>query len=70
MLNNYFKYFITNNFSLTIFIIVMLILILSFILIIYSSFLKKNIFPKFSYKKFSDYLLFKTLYSDNSLMLS
>ncbi len=70
MLNNYFKYFITNNFSLTIFIIVMLILILSFILIIYSSFLKKNIFPKFSYKKFSDYLPFKTLYSDNSLMLS
>lgn len=70
MLNNYFKYFITSDFPLTIFIVCMFILVLFFILIIYSPFLKKNIFPKFSYKKYSEYLPFKTLYSDNSLMLS
>ena len=66
-----FNYFAgnTNSTTLTLVIIAMCVLLVFIILLIYIPTLTKKIFPKFGYVKYSDYLPFNKVYTDNSLSM-
>ena len=68
-MENLFNYFAGNSDSmvLTFVIIAMSVLLVFLILLMYIPFITKKIFPKFGYIKYSDYLPFNRVYSDNSL---
>lgn len=64
-----FDYFAGSNTStiLTFVIIAMSILLVFIVLLIYLPVLTKKILPKFGYAKYSDYLPFRTVYSDDTM---
>lgn len=66
---NLFKYFAGIEFPITIIMIVLLVVFLFLILLIYVPTLINKVFPSFGYVKYSSYLPFKTVYSDNSIEL-
>ena len=64
-----FNYFAGNNDSmvLTFVIIAVSVILVFLVLLMYIPAITKKIFPKFGYVKYSDYLPFDKVYSDNSL---
>jgi type IV secretion system protein VirB4 len=68
-MNNLFNYFVgnTNSMIITFVIIAMAVLLVFIVLLVYIPTITKKVFPKFGYTKYSDYLPFDTVFSDNSL---
>ena len=64
-----FNYFAgnTNSMTLTLVIIAMAAVLVFLVLLAYIPTITKKVFPKFGYTKYSDYLPFDTVYSDDSL---
>ena len=64
-----FNYFAgnMNSMTLTFVIIAMCVLLVFIILLAYIPAITKKVFPKFGYAKYSDYLPFENVYSDDSL---
>jgi len=71
MIENFFNYFAGGGFSGTMTLTVMVVaVIFVFIgLMIYVPTIIKHIFPKFGYKHYSQYIPFRTVYTDNSIEL-
>ncbi len=71
MIQNFFKYF-AGGFSETITLtsIVIGVVILFIILMMYIPTITKHVLPKFGYKHYSEYIPFKTVYTDDSLELN
>ena len=69
-MNGFFEHFAGGNFPLTATILVMLVLFLFIVMMIYLPVLTKKIFPKFGYVKYSQYLPFNTVYTDDSMTLT
>lgn len=59
-----------NSMTLNLVIVVMLVLLVFIILLMYIPLLTRKFLPKFGYKKYSDYLPFDKVYSDNSLSMT
>ncbi len=72
MIEGFFKYFAGSGFSvtMTLTIMVVAVIFIFIILMMYVPTIIKNIFPKFGYKHYSDYIPFSTVYTDDSLELS
>ena len=64
-----FSYFVgnTNSMIMTFVIIAMSVLLVFIVLLVYIPTITKKVFPKFGYAKYSDYLPFDSVFSDNSL---
>ena len=64
-----FNYFAGNidSMTLTLVIIAMSVVVVFLVLLAYIPTITKKIFPKFGYTKYSDYLPFNTVFSDDSL---
>ncbi len=58
------------DFPITSIILVMAVILVFVILMLYVPTLTLWIFPKFGYKKYSEYLPFKTIYTDNTIQLT
>ena len=71
MTQDFFKFFAGGGFSETITLVVMVIsvIFLFIVLLIFVPSIIKKIFPKFGYKSYSEYIPFKTVYTDDSLEL-
>ncbi len=69
-MNGFFEHFAGGEFPLTATILVMAVVFLFIILMMYLPVLTRKIFPKFGYTRYSQYLPFKTVYTDNSMTLS
>jgi len=65
-----FDYFAgnSNSMTLTVVLVAMLVVLIFIGLLIYLPVLTKKILPEFGYARYSDYLPFKTVYSDDSLL--
>ena len=59
-----------NSMTLNLVIVVMLVLLIFIILLMYIPLLTKKFLPEFGYAKYSDYLPFDKVYSDNSLSMT
>ena len=71
MMENFFKFFaggFSNTITLTT--IVISVILLFIILMMYIPTITKHVFPKFGYKHYSEYIPFKTVYTDDSLELN
>lgn len=71
MIKNFFEFFAGGGFSNTVTLTVMVIAVI-FIFIVLMMFIPtivKHIFPKFGYKHYSEYIPFKTVYTDDSIEL-
>lgn len=68
-MKNFLEYFVGGGFPITLVVLVMAVVLVFVILMLYIPTLTLWIFPKFGYKKYSQYLPFKTVYNDNSIML-
>ena len=68
-MDKFFNYFAgnTNSMTMTFVMIAMCVLLVFIVLLAYIPTITKKIFPKFGYVKYSDYLPFNKVYSDNSL---
>lgn len=71
MIDNFFNYFAGASFSgtMTLTIMVVAIIFVFIALMIYIPTIVKHIFPKFGYKHYSQYIPFRTVYTDNSIEL-
>ena len=69
-MNGFFEYFAGSGFPITTIILVMAVVLIFVVLMMYMPVLTRYIFPQFGYKRYSRYLPFKTVYTDNSLELS
>lgn len=69
-MNGFFEYFAGSGFPITTIILVMAVVFIFVVLMMYMPVLTRYIFPQFGYKRYSRYLPFKTVYTDNSLELS
>lgn len=69
-MNGFFEYFAGSGFPITTMILVMAVVFIFVVLMMYMPVLTRYIFPQFGYKRYSRYLPFKTVYTDNSLELS
>ncbi len=70
-ISGFFKYFVGDaNLSVTMAIIVMAVLFMFVLLLIYIPTLTRKIFPKFGYAKYSNYIPFDKVYTDNSMSLT
>ncbi|MBO5946901.1 MAG: hypothetical protein J6Q44_02035 [Alphaproteobacteria bacterium] len=69
-LNGFFEYFAGSGFPITLMILVLASMCLFLVLMMYVPALTRKIFPKFGYAKYSNYLPFGTVYSDNSMQLT
>ena len=71
-MNFLFEYFAGNSSSmtLTLVVIAMAVIFVFLVLLIYIPALTKKILPNFGYNKYSDYLPFKKVYSDDSLSIN
>ena len=69
-INDFFDYFAGSGFPITLTIMVMAVLFLFIVLLMYVPTLTRKIFPRFGYAKYANYLPFKTVYSDNSMLLT
>ena len=65
-----FKYFAGSGFPITTMIMVMAVILIFVALMMYMPALARRIFPQFGYKRYSRYIPFQTVYSDDSLELS
>lgn len=65
-----FKYFAGSGFPVTTMIMVMAVILIFVTLMMYMPALTRRIFPQFGYKRYSRYIPFQTVYSDDSLELS
>jgi type IV secretion/conjugal transfer VirB4 family ATPase len=65
-LNSFFNFFVSSITSPTTLVMLGVILLFFIILYLYSGVLSKIILPRFGYKKYSDYLPFSSIYSDNA----
>ena len=72
MMNNFFEYFAGASFSgtMTLTVMVVAIIFVFIALMIYIPTITKYIFPKFGYKHYSEYIPFRTVYTDNSIELN
>ncbi|MBN1281682.1 MAG: hypothetical protein JW985_01805 [Alphaproteobacteria bacterium] len=68
-MKNFLEYFVGGGFPITLVVLAMAVVLVFVILMLYIPTLTLWIFPKFGYKKYSQYLPFKTVYNDNSIML-
>ena len=69
-LNGFFEYFADSGFPITLMVLVLASLCLFLVLMMYVPVLTRKVFPKFGYAKYSNYLPFGTVYSDNSMQLT
>ncbi len=69
-MNGFFEYFAGSGFPITLVILVMAVVFTFVVLMMYLPALTRRIFPKFGYKKYSQYLPFTTVYNDNSMSLT
>ena len=69
-LNGFFEYFAGSGFPITLMVLVLASLCLFLVLMMYVPVLTRKVFPKFGYAKYSNYLPFGTVYSDNSMQLT
>lgn len=69
-MKDFLAYFTGTGFPITTVILVMAVIFVFIILMLYIPTLTLWIFPKFDYKKYSQYLPFRTVYSDNTITLS
>ena len=69
-MNGFFEHFAGGEFPLTATIMVMVVVFLFIVLMMYVPALVRRIFPKFAYTRYSQYLPFKTVYNDNSIVLT
>ena len=69
-MDGFFDYFAGGGYSITMTVLVMAVIFVFMILMIYIPSLSRRIFPKFGYRHYANYLPFKTVYNDNSMMLS
>lgn len=69
-MNGFFEYFAGGGFPITTVILVMAVIFAFVILMMYIPALTRRIFPHFGYKRYSQYMPFKTVYTDNSIELT
>ncbi len=69
-MKEFLNFFVGTQFPITSIILVMAVLFVFIILMLYIPTITVWVFPKFGYKKYSEYLPFQTIYSDNSIKLS
>lgn len=69
-LNGFFEYFAGSGFPITLIVLVLAALCLFLVLMMYVPALTRKIFPKFGYAKYSSYLPFGTVFTDNSMQLT
>jgi type IV secretion system protein VirB4 len=69
-LNGFFEYFAGSGFPITLIVLVLAALCLFLVLMMYVPALTRKIFPKFGYDKYSSYLPFGTVFTDNSMQLT
>ena len=62
-----FKYFAGSGFPITTMIMVMAVILIFVALMMYMPALTRRIFPQFGYKRYSRYIPFQNVYSDDSL---
>ncbi len=70
MTNEFFEFFTGINFPITMVVLVMAVLFLFIMLMLYIPTITLWIFPKFGYKKYSEYLPFKSVMSNSSIKLN
>ena len=68
--NDFFNYFAGSGFPITLTIMVMVAVFVFIVLMMYVPTLTRKIFPRFGYAKYANYLPFKTVYNDNSMLLT
>ena len=64
-MNAFFNLFAGGNMPITLIVLVAAVLVIFLVASIYTPFLYRVVFPKFGYKRYSDYLPFNAVYSDN-----
>ena len=69
-LNGFFEYFAGSGFPITLMVLVLAALCLFLVLMMYVPALTRKVFPKFGYAKYSSYLPFGTVFTDNSMQLT
>ncbi len=69
-MDGFFNYFAGSGFPITFTILVMVAIFAFIVLMMYLPTLTRRIFPKFGYAKYANYLPFKTVYNDNSMLLT
>ena len=69
-MNGFFEHFAGGEFPITTIILVMIVVFVFIVLMMYIPALTRKIFPKFGYVRYSQYLPFKTVYTDNSITLT
>lgn len=69
-MNEFFDFFVGGKFPITLIVLVMAVVFVFILLMLYIPALTTWILPKFGYKKYSQYLPFKTVLSDNSIQLN
>ena len=69
-MNGFFEHFAGGEFPLTATIMVMAVIFVFIVLMMYIPVLTRRIFPKFGYTRYSQYLPFNTVYTDNSMTLT
>jgi type IV secretion system protein VirB4 len=65
-MNEFINFFVSNLYTPTTIVIMAAIILLCIIMYFYSDTLIKSVLPNFGYNKYSDYLPFSSIYSDNS----
>lgn len=72
MIDNFFRFFAGGGMSetMTLTVMVIAVILVFIILMIFVPTIIKNIFPKFGYKHYAEYIPFKTVYTDDSLELN
>ncbi len=65
-MQDFFNFFVSDISSPTTFVMFGAIILFVIIMYFYSNVLSKTILPKFGYRKYSDYLPFSSIYSDNT----
>ncbi|MFA7188046.1 MAG: hypothetical protein WC137_01050 [Alphaproteobacteria bacterium] len=65
-MNSFFSFFVSDLSSPIMLVMFGAILLFVLVLYLYSSVLSKVVLPKFGYRKYSDYLPFSSIYSDNA----
>ncbi len=69
--NQIFEYFAgSSDFPITLTVLVMVVVVVFIALMLYLPVLTRKIFPKFGYSSYSDYLPFKNVKKDNTLVLN
>ncbi|HNY25150.1 MAG TPA: hypothetical protein PKJ33_01200 [Alphaproteobacteria bacterium] len=69
-MKNFFEYFVGGGFPITLVILVMAVIFVFVIMMLYIPTLTVLVFPKFGYKKYSQYLPFKSVNTDNTINLT